>query len=110
LALIAGVLTSVKSNETARTRISAESLARSELEYVNSQTYSVLLPLPWEYTLPAGPYPAWDPAHNSLPPDYAGYSIRVSSIERAAGIQTITAVVRYNGGDVLTIETYRAQY
>ena len=116
VAVIAGVFTAVKGNDTARTRITAESLARSELEYVNSQAYDTLYPgmstpMPWEYTLPDDP-PRWDALHNGLPWDYTGYEITVSSSEKATGIQRITAVVRDMNKDVdiLTIETYRAQY
>jgi len=119
VAVIAGVFTAVKGNDTARTRITAESLARSELEYINSQDYDTLYPgtptpLAWDYTLPADP-PRWDPLHTGQPWDYTGYEITVSSVEKAAGIQAITAAVRYvNNADpnapVLTIETYRAKY
>jgi type II secretory pathway pseudopilin PulG len=119
VAVIAGVFTTVKSNETARTRITAESLARSELEYVNSQAYTTLYPgtptsSSWDYTLPRDPPdpPRWDSLHNGLPWDYAGYEITVSSAEKATGIQKITAVVRdvNKDVDILTIETYRAKY
>jgi len=114
VAVIAGVFTTVKNNETARTRITAESLARSELEYVNSQAYTTLYPgtptpLSWNYTLPGGS-PRWDPLHTGLPWDYTGYVITVSSVEKDTEIQTITALVRYNGGDVLKIDTYRANH
>ena len=119
VAVIAGVFTGVKGNETARTRITAESLARSELEYINSQDYDTLYPgtptpSSWNYKLP-DEHPRWDELHTGQPWDYTGYEITVSSVEKAAGIQAIIAAVRYvNGPDpddpVLTIETYRAKY
>jgi Tfp pilus assembly protein PilV len=93
VAVIAGVFTTVKGNETARTRITAESLARSELEYVNSQN----TPGDWTYVF--------------LPPDYANYSVAVSSTTLEEPIvgrqQRITAVVSYKDDDILTIETWR---
>jgi type II secretory pathway pseudopilin PulG len=104
VAVIAGVLTAVKSNELARTRIIAESLARSELEYVNVK--SPVSRGEWVYTLPGGPYPAWDAAHNSLPLNYSGYSITVSSDimqePNIGSLNKITAVVYYVDDEVLT--------
>ena len=121
VAIIGGVFTTVKANETARTRITAESLARGELEYVISENYSriylnELFPDPgWSYTLSESgeSYPRWDPAHNGLPWDYPGYTITVSSEELPDGIQMITAAVRYIYGpepdkDIMTIVTYLA--
>jgi len=111
VAVIAGVFTSIKSNETARTRISAESLARSEIEFVYSQPY---VATNWTYILPDNPsYPAgWDATH-SMPEGYAGYLITVSASENNSGTksskQKITAAVSYNGSPVLTIVTYQAQ-
>jgi len=104
VAVIAGVLTAVKSNELARTRIIAESLARSELEYVNVK--SQVSRGEWEYTLPGGPYPAWDAAHTSLPQNYPGYSITVSSDimeePNIGSLNKVTAVVYYVDDEVLT--------
>jgi Tfp pilus assembly protein PilV len=116
VAVIAGVFASVKSNDTARTRITAESLARSELEFVNSQ--EDISQGDWSYTLPDGP-PTWDLSHTALPQDSAGYSIYVSSskiVEQVATKdrrQLITAIVSYKDDDILTddevlkIETWR---
>ena len=113
LAAIAGVFTSIKSNEMARTHIAAESLARSELEYISRQPYVTAA---LDYTL-ASPsdspaYPGgWDTTH-TMPAGYTGYSIRVSSsaVYDKSSIQKIAAVVSYRDDEVLTIETYRAQY
>jgi Tfp pilus assembly protein PilV len=111
LAAIAGVFTSVKSNDMARTRISAESLARSEIEYISRQPYVTAA---IDYTLPTSPtYPAeWDTTAHAMPEGYTGYSIRVSSsgVYGQSSIQKVAAVVSYMDGKVLTIETYRAQY
>jgi type II secretory pathway pseudopilin PulG len=120
VATIVGVGTSVKVNELARARISAESLARSELEFVSSH-----LPIDGEleYILQTGSQtyikqPAsWnDVILNTMPEGYTGYSITVKTIPNLTETvgtyikQKITADVKYKGGDVLQIETYLAQY
>jgi len=119
VAAVVGLGTTVKVNDMARTRITAESLARSELEYVVSENYTKLYPNPgteWSYTLSESgdSYPSWDSLHNGLPWDYPGYTITVSSVEKSAGIQMITAAVKYIYSQnpdniVLTIVTYRAE-
>ena len=111
LAAIAGVFTSVKSNDMARTHIAAESLARSEIEYISRQPYVTAA---IDYTLPTSPtYPTeWDTTAHAMPDGYTDYSIRVSSsgVYGESSIQKIAAVVSYMDDDVFTIETYRAQY
>jgi prepilin-type N-terminal cleavage/methylation domain-containing protein len=113
VAVTAGVGTSIKSNDMARMRISAESLARSELEYVSTQAYQANS---WTYTLPGGPYPTWWAAtHESLPAGYTGYSITVSASDNVASPgdksrkQKVTAVVTYSGSQVLSMATYQSQ-
>jgi Tfp pilus assembly protein PilV len=113
LAVIAGVSTSIKSNEMARTHISAESLARSELEYVSRQPYTTTA-IGYTLTSPddSPVYPdGWDATH-TMPEGYTGYTITVSSnkVYVESTIQKLTAVVSYTGDEVLTIETYQAQY
>jgi type II secretory pathway pseudopilin PulG len=124
VATIAGVGTTVKVNEVARARITAESLARSELEYVISENYTKLYPITvpptnpnWSYSLSESTvsYASWDvdQLHNGQPWDYPGYTITVSSEVSPGGIQMITASVRdiYSpdpGKTVLTIVTYLA--
>jgi type II secretory pathway pseudopilin PulG len=118
VAVIAGVYTTVLSNETARTKITAESLARTELEYVSSQPISkdwtsYTLTSPTIYpTYPAG----WDPAH-TMPQGYSGYSIKVTLIGTETGSdgkksskQKITADVYYNvTTKVFSMSTYLAE-
>jgi len=113
VAMTAGVGTSIKSNDIARMRISAESLARSELEYVSSQAYQATA---WTYTLPEGPYPTWwATTHDSLPAGYTGYSVTVTASDNVASAgdksrkQKVTAVVTYNGSQVLSMATYQSQ-
>lgn len=64
-------------------RATAESLARSEMEYVKSQDYSSA---PWSYELPSGTSPTgqfpekwWDPEHHTLPPGYDAYTVKVEA-------------------------------
>jgi len=119
VAVIAGVYTTVKANEVARTQITAESLARTELEYISSQPFST----GWtSYTSPPPTvHPScpvgWDTAH-TMPTGYTGYSITISPSELVLGTdpggtmsnkQKITAVVSYNGGQVISISTYLAE-
>jgi hypothetical protein len=110
--LVAGIYTTIQGNNIARTNITEESLARYELEYVRSVgenwTNISKATTPWSYTLPGGPYPAWDSSHNSLPSGYTGYSVTVQGALLTASpynsdskIQKVTATVTY------TIVTYK---
>jgi len=103
--MVAGVFTVIKSDESVRTRIAAESLARYELEYIKTMTY---LNAPWTYILPGTP-PSWDLAHSNLPPGYADYTVTVSASTIAGydeDIQKVSAVVRYKGSQLLEVDTY----
>jgi prepilin-type N-terminal cleavage/methylation domain-containing protein len=95
---------------------SAESLARSEMEYVKSQNYSAA---PWSYELPSetsptGQFPGWwdedDPP--ALPPAYDGYIVTVSVEPLNAidnGIQKITVIVSHmEKPEVVSLESYRS--
>jgi prepilin-type N-terminal cleavage/methylation domain-containing protein len=110
-ALVGGLYVSIKGNEVVRTHISADGLARYELEYVKHS--NVWSPTSWTYTLP-GAAPSWDIAHNSIPVEYLGYSVTVtaallSSSSDASILQKITATVSYNSKQVVSIDTYRTQ-
>lgn len=110
-ALVGGLFISVQGDQVARTHISAESLARYELEYVKALNYWGTLT--WSYTLP-GAAPTFDPTHNSLPSGYTGYSVTVSAIPApgysgTTNIQKVTVTVKYNGSAVMSIDTYRTQ-
>jgi prepilin-type N-terminal cleavage/methylation domain-containing protein len=111
VATLGGIFTAFQGNDVARTRIAANSLARSEVEYVRS---SIFENATWSYTLPGGPYPFWDVGHNSLPAGYDGFTIQVSA-DNVSGsgydmnLQKLTAVVTYQGDEVQRIETYRAR-
>ncbi len=114
--LVAGVFTAVKGNSIGREQISAESLARYELEYVRSVISENWSHVPatatWQYTLPGTP-PAWDATHTSLPPGYTGYTLVLSGgkMDAApysldANIEQITARVLHGGRAVLQMQTY----
>jgi prepilin-type N-terminal cleavage/methylation domain-containing protein len=126
VAIIAGVNMSVKSNEVSSKIISAESLARAELDYVKSiaNTEAWYLdswtPPLWTYTVAKSPLPStpprWDSAHTGLPDGYDGYSVTCSAstlpvtpIAYDANIQKITVTVYSNGVQVFQIVTDRTR-
>jgi len=114
-ALVSGLFVSIKGDQVAKTHISAEGLARYELEYVKHSNYWGALPM--DYTLPGSP-PQWDPTHDSLSIDDPRYSVTVSftvlsDASSTTVLQKVTATVSYNDGgnirDVISIDTYRTQ-
>jgi len=76
IAFLGALATSSSAVMISDERATAESLARSEMEYVKSQEYSST---PWSYELPSGTSPTgqlpewWDPDH-ALPPGYENYT------------------------------------
>jgi len=108
-------------------RATAESLARTEMEYVRSQEYSGA---PWDYELPSGTslirFPAWWDEDNphTLPDGYDGYTVNVSTgpshdtdgdgdideDDIDDGIQKITVVVKHleESEDIVTLVNYRS--
>ncbi len=107
MAFVGSQYVAIKGNELSLKRISAESLARSELEFVKASPFEDAW---WSYTLPGAP-PSWAPNHNSLPVGYTDYSITVTA-DTLSGydskIQKLTAVVSYKGSQVMTVVAYRA--
>ncbi|MGB6874276.1 MAG: type II secretion system protein [Dehalococcoidia bacterium] len=93
-------------------RATAESLARTEMEYVKNCNYADLPTPSWSYELPSNP-PSWDASH-ALPPGYDGYSLTVEgNIFDADGdgnddidIQKITVTVSRDDA-VITLEGYK---
>ncbi len=73
-------------------RVTAENLARSELEYVKS--------LPYE--APGGPYP-------TIAPSSDNYSVDVVSepLNGAAGIEKVTVTIDRNDRELLAVEDYK---
>ena len=106
--LLFGTYTLIKSDESARIHMGADSLARYELEYVKAMTY---LNAPWSYELPGTP-PSWDLGHNDVPSSFTDYTVVVSASGIAGGdddIQKISAVVCYKGTQILQVDTYRTK-
>ena len=109
-----GMSTSSKAVMVSQKSVAAESLAKSEMEYVKSVTY---LNAPWNYDLPSNP-PSWDPTH-SLPSGYGGYSVQVNAAQMEVnpanpageddGIQKITVTVTYNGETAFTLVGYKVK-
>lgn len=87
----------------------AESLARSELEYVKSQPFSTP---PWSYIVSTtgyytnDSYPSWwddaDPDFHKLPAEYSGYSVMMT----AEGYDATGDYIPDSGICQLTVEVY----
>jgi len=100
----------------------AESLARTEMEYAKKQPYSVA---PWSYELPLpGGWPEeslpewWDHDNpHTLPSGYDGYTVSVNAsrldpendgYDSDDGLQKITIIVKhFDDNDVITMEVYK---
>jgi prepilin-type N-terminal cleavage/methylation domain-containing protein len=105
-AFMAALDTSSKSAQLSDVRTSAESLARTEMEYVKNSNY---VPAFWDYTLPGG-HPSWDGAH-TLPDGYNGYTVHVAAQPLRPVddyIQMVTVTVSFGGKVVYTLQTYKA--
>ncbi|MDD5313131.1 MAG: prepilin-type N-terminal cleavage/methylation domain-containing protein [Dehalococcoidia bacterium] len=105
---LGGIYTSTIGNGIAATRISAESLARSELEYVRASVYDNVT---GSYTLPGTP-PSWDPSHSTLPSGSDYFSVTVDTEDMAGyggGMKKITAIAYLKGNEVLRIVTYKTR-
>lgn len=119
LAFLGALSTASKAIFITDERATAESLARTEMEYVKSQPYSK--DIPWSYDLPSGTPPAdppewWDPAH-ALPPGYNDYSVTVSAVSLDPendgtgdddGLLLITVTANHLGDPVIILEGYKA--
>jgi len=85
IAVLGALATSSRALFIADERAAAESLARTEMEYVRNQEYSGA---PWTYELPLPPgwpsdsLPSWWDEDNphTLPEGYDGYTINVSAV------------------------------
>lgn len=103
-------------------RATAESLARSEMEYVKSQEYSSA---PWSYELSSGTSPNeqfpewWDPENHTLPDGYENYTATAEAEwldpmddggDNDDGLQKITITVTFIPEEktVIILEGYKA--
>lgn len=92
----------------------AESLARTEMEYVKKQVYETCI-APWSYELPSAP-PSWDETH-TLPLGYDGYTVSVNAVpldpeddgyDSDDGLQKITITVKHlDNNEVIILEGYK---
>jgi prepilin-type N-terminal cleavage/methylation domain-containing protein len=94
-------------------RTTAESLIRSEIEYVRSQDYCNA---PWSYNVtsagstPSSDPPCWPVESHALPDSCKDYSLTVNASLIVDGIRKITVTVWRDGEAVLTTSTYKARY
>lgn len=122
IAFLSALATSSNAIIISDKRATAESLARSEMEYVKSQEYSSAL---WSYKLPSGTSPTgqfpewWDPGSHTLPDGYENYTATVEAewldpMEDGDGnddgLQKITITVTFIPEEktVITLEGYKA--
>jgi len=115
--ILSGLSTGSRAIFVADKRATAESLARTEMEYVRNQVYSVA---PWAYQLPSQTPPAdppswWSTANpHTLP---GGYTVNVSAEllpSHGTDIQKITVIVKHEDKpgvltDVITLADYRSK-
>jgi len=116
LAFFVGLATSYHGLIIADERTTAESLTRSELEYIKSTSYSNLTG-GFSYHLPGDP-PSWDPDH-TLGSQYENYSVNVTGVPidpdtlqpspQDQGLQQITVEVYHGAKLVLTTADYKVK-
>ena len=119
VAILGGLATASKAMFVADERATAESLARSQMEYVKNQSYSTIN-VDWDYTVTdsgrsSSDAPDWwlDVSPGGNPPflssNYAGYSVEAIADEDAAkvGLQSITVTVKHDGTTIITLEGYK---
>jgi len=95
VALLGGLSNAIMSLVVADVRTTAESLARSEMEYVKSQSYE---DAPWNY-------------EDDDPPGYDGYAIEVSAEplnDPDEGLQEIAVTVIHGAKEIVTLVGYKA--
>lgn len=110
VAFLGGLSTASKAVFIADERATAESLARSQMEYVKEQDYG---DAPWSYELPpntpSNP-PSWWATHApTFPEGYDGYTVNVSATPLLDNkgvilkdIQKITITVYHNNKPIIT--------
>ncbi len=107
-----GLTTSSRGVMVSQKSVSAESLAKSELEYVKSFSTTNYRAAEWAYQLPSNP-PQWEPGR-TLPEGYSGYSVEVTASfvpghNPDDGIQKITVIVKQGGTPALTLVGYNVK-
>jgi prepilin-type N-terminal cleavage/methylation domain-containing protein len=112
-AFLGGVAMAYKADIIAGERTNAESLTRSELEYVKSQPFSLPCPdSPWSYQASStigqsSNQPSWWDSANphTLPDEYQGYSVVVS----AEGCDANADGTNDEGIWKITVEVYHSE-
>ncbi len=100
VAIFAGLSMSARANIIADEQTIAESIARSQIEYVQDQSYSTANP-PSYNLIPD--VPAYNPSNP--PPGYSIVTPVAAQIE--TGVQKISVVVYHGAKRVLTLEDYK---
>jgi len=109
-AFVNGLSTTFKGVTVSQERVTAESLAKSQIEYIKVQDY-----------IPVAEYGIGDPPKSyeliQIPPDLvaAGYTVEINPPELAPGtipsdvieLQSVTVAVKRNGEGKMSIEVYR---
>ena len=110
IAFLSGLATASKATFIADERTTAESLARSQMEYVKNQDYIDYSADPHdvygEITPPAG-YSIDSTAVPFDPDTGVPYSETGGVFDQDDGIQKITVTVSHNGEEVITLEGYK---
>jgi prepilin-type N-terminal cleavage/methylation domain-containing protein len=115
IAFANGLGTASRAVLTGDIRTNAESLARTEMEYVKTQDYSAGN---WSYvvtnlgsTCTPEECPSWDVSTHSLSDEHTLYTVEVEAVplddESEDPIQKITVTVSHEGRDVITLEGYK---
>jgi prepilin-type N-terminal cleavage/methylation domain-containing protein len=115
IAFAGGLGTASRAVLTADIRTNAESLARTEIEYVKTQAYSAGN---WSYvvthlgsTCTLEECPSWYDSAHSLSEEHALYTVEVEAVplddESEDPIQKITVTVSHEGRYVITLEGYK---
>ncbi len=116
-AFLNSLSTAYKADAIADERTSAESLARSEFEYIKDSPYEAY-GFSYEIPVPPGTAPPWDAAHIDLAGTYPGYSVEITGQQLIPathtpysgpdmGVQQITVEVYYQDELVLSSSTYK---
>jgi prepilin-type N-terminal cleavage/methylation domain-containing protein len=125
IAFLGALATSSAAIITSDKHATAESLARSEMEFVKSQDYSST---PWSYQLPSRTSPTghfpdwWGTVSHTLPDGYEDYTATVEATwldpmedgdDNDDGLQKITVTITFpddtpEGETVITLEGYKA--
>jgi type II secretory pathway pseudopilin PulG len=116
-AFLNSLATAYRADSIADERTNAESLTRSEFEYIKDSPYETY-GFSYEIPAPPGNSPPWDAAHTGLAVDYQGYSLKVTGQQIIPathtpytgpdmGIQQITVEIHHQGELVLSSTTYK---